>query len=108
VYFCYRGWLVDHGWGSGRLVEAAQRRNNEIALIVKSAVDRAAKRLAAAGVEEARRDAWLLLGHLRGQNRAQLMADALASLDDEQASAFEALVARRAGREPFAQIVGRK
>lgn len=77
-------------------------------LTIKGAIREAAHRLQAAGVEDARRDATLLLGHVRGRDRAALLADAFETLDAEERSIFQNLIERRARREPLAQIVGRK
>ncbi len=49
-------------------------------------------------------DAELLLAHVLGVPRARL--GLTERLDDEQAAAMEALVTRRAGREPLQHIVG--
>ena len=67
-----------------------------------------AARLAAAGVENARGDAWLLLGAATGLERATLAAGALPTLGAEQETALEALVRRRQSREPIAYILGAK
>mgnify|MGYP003407929116 CR=1 FL=1 len=66
-----------------------------------------AARLAAAGVENARGEAWLLLGAATGLERATLAAGALPTLAAEQEAALEALVRRRQSREPIAYILGR-
>ena len=67
-----------------------------------------AERLAAAGVENARGEAWLLLGAVTGLERATLAAGALPTLGAEQEAALEALVRRRQSREPIAYILGAK
>jgi release factor glutamine methyltransferase len=67
-----------------------------------------AERLAAAGVENARGEAWLLLGAATGLERATLAAGALPTLGAEQETALEALVRRRQSREPIAYILGAK
>ena len=68
----------------------------------------ATKRLAGAGCDSPRLDAELLLGHVLGLSRAQLIArsDSPQAPDAEQA--FQALVDRRAQREPLAYILGYK
>ncbi len=68
-------------------------------------LDEATRRLAEAGVENPRNDARLLLAHVLGISRDQTLTAAPAP---EQAVQFAALVARRAQREPFAYITGRK
>lgn len=77
-------------------------------LTIREAVERAAERLRMAGVEEARQDAWLLLAHLRSEDRATLLAHAQDGLGKDELPSFHQLVDRRAAREPLAQIVGRK
>ncbi|MGI9511027.1 MAG: peptide chain release factor N(5)-glutamine methyltransferase [Geminicoccaceae bacterium] len=77
-------------------------------LIIRDVIEQAVDRLKAAGVEGARQDAWLLLAHIRGQNRVTLLAHWRDRLGTDDRCAFQALVERRAGREPLAQIVGWK
>ena len=71
-------------------------------------VSRIAARLAAAGVENPRGEAWLLLAAASGVERATLLAGAVPTLTDEQDAALEALVRRRERREPIAYILGAK
>ena len=69
----------------------------------------AAERLAAAGCDSPRLDADLLLAHALGVGRAAVAVRSRPEpLDPAVARRFDALVARRAGREPFAYIVGTK
>jgi len=67
----------------------------------------AARQLAAAGVENARTEARLLYAHALGVRRDDTLSGELQPTA-EQAAAFAVLVTRRAGREPFAYITGRK
>jgi release factor glutamine methyltransferase len=67
-----------------------------------------AGRLAAAGVENARGEAWLLLAAATGVERAALLAGALPTLSAAHGAALEALVRRRERREPIAYILGAK
>jgi release factor glutamine methyltransferase len=67
-----------------------------------------AARLAAAGIEDARSDAWLLLAAASGRARAELLAGAVAQLSAEQEARAAALVRRREAREPIAYILGEK
>lgn len=67
---------------------------------------RGAATLAAAAVETSRLDARLLLSHATGEPVERLVAWPERSVSDREAQAFAVLVARRAGREPLAQIVG--
>jgi release factor glutamine methyltransferase len=68
-------------------------------------LEEAAPRLAEAGVDNPRADARLLLAHVLGISRDQTLT---ATPTPEQSAQFAALVARRAKREPFAYITGRK
>jgi release factor glutamine methyltransferase len=69
-------------------------------------VSTGAARLAAAGIENARAEARGLLAYALGIGRdAALTAPAATPA---QAAAFEELITRRAGREPFAYITGRR
>ena len=69
-----------------------------------AALDWAAGCLAAAGVDQPRREARLLAAHLLGAARAALL-DRASRIDGP---AYAALVARRAAREPLAFITGRR
>ena len=75
---------------------------------IRERVGRIAGRLAAAGVENPRGEAWLLLAAASGVQRATLMAGAAATLSAEQQASLEALVRRRERREPIAYILGAK
>ncbi len=77
-------------------------------MTISDAIEHAAKRLKMAGVDGARHEAWLLLGHRLQQDRATLLAHALDNLGPEDRRAFSRLVDRRVDREPIAQIIGRK
>ncbi len=65
----------------------------------------ATRRLAGAGIENPRAEARLLLAHALGISRDRTLT---AVPTPEQEQGFAALVARRAGHEPFAYITGRK
>ena len=75
---------------------------------VERALADAAARLDAAGCSSPRLDAELLLAEVLGNDRAALAMAPERELAADQAGAFEALVARREGREPVAYILGRK
>lgn len=77
-------------------------------MIIRDAIRDAVRRLVAAGVEDARQDTWLLMGHVRKQGRAALMADAFMMLPPSELQRFRSLVERRVRREPVAQIIGIK
>ena len=66
----------------------------------------AAVRLAAVGVEDPRREARLLLALALDTDLAGVLR--AAPLNPAQQARFEALVARRAAREPFARIAGHR
>lgn len=68
----------------------------------------AADRLAAAGIDEPRREARLLLAAALGVDRSALIADPDRPLDAESAARFDSYVDRRAGREPVSRILGRR
>jgi len=61
--------------------------------------------LRAAGIEEARAEARLLLGHVLGLDAAGLLARRHEAVE---AAPFHAAIARRAAREPLAYITGRQ
>lgn len=65
-----------------------------------------AARLREAGVEGARRDARLLIGHLLGIGQAEMVARPERVLRDDEVAAVEAAIARRAAREPVSRILG--
>jgi release factor glutamine methyltransferase len=67
-----------------------------------------AERLAAAGVENARGEACLLVAAATGLERATLTAGVVPTLSAEQQAALEALVQRRQMREPIAYILAAK
>lgn len=69
---------------------------------VRQAVKRAAKVLAAAGVPSPRHDAEALAAHVLGVSRSGLVGHQTLDTD-----AFDALVARRAAREPLQHLTGR-
>src|SRR5262245_23833822 len=75
---------------------------------VREALAASVDALAAAGVEEARLDAELLLGEAMGCGRAALVADPEAEVPAPAARAFGEMVRRRLRREPVAYILGRK
>lgn len=75
---------------------------------VREALGAATDALAAAGVEQARLDAEILLAEATGLDRAKLAADPDAGVVPAAARAFGAMVRRRASREPVAYILGRK
>ena len=75
---------------------------------VREALEAAVDALAAAGVDDPRLDAELLLGEAMGCERAALIADSGAEVPAAAGRLFGAMVRRRLRREPVAYILGRK
>jgi release factor glutamine methyltransferase len=73
---------------------------------VAVALRAAEQRLEAAGIEGARFESTLLLGHVLGLSRAQLIASLSDPLRGDQARELAALAARRAAREPLQYLRG--
>lgn len=67
-----------------------------------------ARRLAEAGIESARLDARLLLGHLTGLDAAALLARRDDPVGPEVIDALRGLADRRAAHEPMAHILGER
>lgn len=68
----------------------------------------ATRRLAEAGVPDAARDARRLLSHAVGVDAGRLTLILPDPVAAEAERVFDALVARRAGREPVSQLIGRR
>lgn len=75
---------------------------------VREALDASVDALQAAGVDDPRLDAELLLGEAMGCERAALIADSEAEVPAPAARSFGEMVRRRLRREPVAYILGRK
>lgn len=75
---------------------------------IEALIRAATARLAAAGIDAARREAWLLLEHASGRGRASLIAAGNEFLAGPAAERFQALVERRRQREPIAYILDEK
>jgi release factor glutamine methyltransferase len=75
---------------------------------VREALAAASDALAAAGVEDVRLDAELLLAEATGWDRARLAAEPDAAVEAGAARRFGEMVRRRVRREPVAYILGRK
>lgn len=73
---------------------------------VETCLKKAAGELAAAGIDAARSEARLLLAHCLGEAPGRLIAYPERIV--EQPAAFDAAVARRAARQPMAQILGQR
>jgi release factor glutamine methyltransferase len=76
--------------------------------VTREALDAAADALSAAGVEDARFDAEVMLAEATGWERARLVAEPEAELPPAAARGFAGMVRRRLRREPVAYIFGRK
>ena len=76
--------------------------------MTREALDAAADALSAAGVEEARFDAEVMLAEATGRERARLVAEPEAEPAPAAARSFAEMVRRRLRREPVAYILGRK
>jgi release factor glutamine methyltransferase len=75
---------------------------------VREALDAAVDALTAAGVDDPRLDAELLLGEAMESSRAVLVANPAAEVSPAAARRFGEMVRRRLRREPVAYILGRK
>ena len=84
-----------------------QSQEEPSARTVSAVLDAAAERIAAAGVEDARRDAEILVADAIGVAPEQLSVDSAGEVPAEGAAAIEARVERRVDREPMAYILGR-
>jgi release factor glutamine methyltransferase len=74
----------------------------------QSLTRRAVASLTAAGIDNARLDARLLMRHAAGLAPEQLLADPDRALSDEEERRFLELVDRRAAREPLSHILGHR
>jgi release factor glutamine methyltransferase len=74
--------------------------------VARTMLDRAIEEIAAAGCEEPRADAEALVANALGISVAELSRDGAAEMSPQVAQAIEAAVARRAGHEPLAYILG--
>jgi release factor glutamine methyltransferase len=76
--------------------------------MLRGLIARLAARLAEAGIEDARAEAWLLLAAATGRERAALVAGDGVMLDPGAQARLEKLLRRRLAREPMAYILGEK
>jgi release factor glutamine methyltransferase len=83
---------------------ASEASARQIAEIVRHG----ARFLASKGIESAALDAEVLLGHVLGLSREQILVAVDALLEDPQSRAYERLLSRRAEREPTAYIIGQR
>jgi release factor glutamine methyltransferase len=75
---------------------------------IASALEDATGHLSAAGIEDARREARLLLGHALGVGPETVIGYPERGLDGSAQARFAALVARRAARMPTDRILGQR
>jgi release factor glutamine methyltransferase len=73
---------------------------------VREALDRGARRLLDAGIENGRREAEWIVGHVLDLSRSGLYADANRTLSAPEAARAEELFSRRESREPLAYVLG--
>lgn len=84
-----------------------QSQEGPSAKTVSATLDAAAERIAAAGVEDARADAEVLVADAMGLKPAELSVESADVVEAEVAEAIEERVRRRVEREPMAYILGR-
>jgi len=84
-----------------------QNQDGPSARTVSAVLDDAAERIAAAGCENARRDAETLVADGMGVKPEELRIDGAGEVPAEVAAAIEERVQRRIDREPMAYILGR-
>lgn len=73
---------------------------------LRQLVDQAARQLAGAGIDRARAEARLLVGHALGLSLEAVLARDSETADGAAQAAISGLLARRLRREPMAQILG--
>jgi release factor glutamine methyltransferase len=84
-----------------------QSQEGPRARTVSAALDDAAERIAAAGVEDARADAEVLVADALGVKPEELSVDSGGEIPAEVAELIEQRVQRRVDREPMAYVLGR-
>jgi release factor glutamine methyltransferase len=84
-----------------------QSQEGPSARTVSAVLDAAAERLAAAGIDDARRDAEGLVADAMGVKPEELSVESGGEIPAEVLAAIEERVARRVDREPMAYILGR-
>jgi release factor glutamine methyltransferase len=75
---------------------------------VSAVLRQAAGRLITSGIDSGALDAELLLGHVLGVRREQILVATHSALDDAHLRAYERLLSRRLNREPTAYITGQR
>jgi release factor glutamine methyltransferase len=95
------------GEDAGSMAAIDVKSEGPSARTVGAILDDAAERIGAAGVDDARTDAEVLVADALGVKPDQLSVDSAGEVDDEAAEKIEANVQRRVEREPIAYILGR-
>lgn len=90
-----------------RLMAIDVRSEGPSARTVGAILDDAAERIAAAGVEDARTEAEILVADALGVAPSELSVESAGEVDQEAAEKIERNVRRRVEREPMAYILGR-
>jgi release factor glutamine methyltransferase len=103
-----RSALRDARPGSQPAPAAQAHGDAQPAVSVSRSLLQAAQTLSAAGSDTPRLDAEVLLAHALGQDRAWLYAHPEYALGPDQLGVYQALIARRAEREPVAYLTGHK
>ena len=75
-------------------------------MTIRQCLARATRTLSEAGVPDADFDAQEMLARVLGEDRLNMRIDSGRELDDSDVSHYEALIARRAAREPMQYILG--
>jgi release factor glutamine methyltransferase len=84
-----------------------QNQEGPSARTLSAVLDAAAERLSAAGVENARADAEVLVADAMGVKPEELSVESAGEIPADVAAAIEERVARRVDREPMAYVLGR-
>jgi release factor glutamine methyltransferase len=92
--------------GQARASWWRHRKRRRSGVTAREALLSAQAKLERAGCPSPRVDAEWLLGHALGMSRTELYADGVRTLAPEEEKRLQALVARRARREPLAYILG--
>ena len=95
------------GEDAGSMAAIDVKREGPSARTVGAILDDAAERISAAGVEDARTDAEVLVADALGVEPRQLSVESAGEVDAKAAEKIEANVQRRVEREPMAYILGR-
>ena len=74
---------------------------------VRTAIRTAATRLCDAGITEYENDAWLLFSELTGMSRSDYIIGSNEELDLDTIAKYNAMIERRAQREPLQYITGK-